>query len=147
MQLSLRTTVLALTGIPLASAAVQAVEIHGMRDFPALHGRYAPHGDCRRGPRFEIDASGIRFDVDGKREPVTTLEHAASYGGDFYEGTSLWFFPFGRDGSYPVLMTFNADEKPGVVTIEPHGEGGNGGPALSPRNRALVEGSPYARCR
>jgi hypothetical protein len=47
---------------------------------------------------------------------------------------------------YAILMTFNADEK-GALLIEPHDEGWAGGPPLSPRNKALVAGSPYARCK
>ena len=44
-------------------------------------------------------------------------------------------------------MAFNADEKPGVLTVEPHDEGWKGGPPLSARHQALVKGSPYARCK
>nr|WP_295375674.1 hypothetical protein [Pseudoxanthomonas sp.] len=127
--------------------AVHAVEITGMSDFPTLLGRYAPGGDCHRQPRIVIDAAGMGFEVEGRNERVARLEYAASYGGNFYEGSSQWFFPFGRDGAYPVLMTFNADEKAGVLTVTPHDEGFAGGPPLSPRNRALVAGSPYLRCR
>lgn len=127
--------------------AVHAVEITGMKDFPNLQGRYAPGGDCKRQPRITIDASGMAFEVEGHSKRVAQLEYAASYGGNFYEGSSQWFFPFGRDGAYPILMTFNADEKAGVLTIAPHDEGYAGGPPLTPRNRALVAGSPYLRCR
>ena len=135
--------------LPMLSCvpAAHAVEITGMKDFAPLQGRYAPGGDCGRQPRIVIDASGMGFEVEGRSERVTRLEYAASYGGNFYEGSSQWFFPFGRDGAYPVLMTFNADEKPGVLTVTPHDEGYAGGPSLSPRNRALVAGSPYLRCR
>ncbi|UBB26789.1 hypothetical protein LAG73_06850 [Pseudoxanthomonas japonensis] len=141
-----------LTGwfLPLAlacSPAVHAVEITGMKDFPNLHGRYAPGGDCQRQPRIAVDASGMVFELEGRSERAARLEYAASYGGNFYEGSSQWFFPFGREGAYPVLMTFNADEKPGVLSLTPHDEGYAGGPPLSPRNRALVAGSPYLRCR
>lgn len=134
---------LAICALPQA----QAVEIDGMKDFVPLHGRYAPGGDCQRQPRIVVDAAGIAFEVAGKTDRVTHLEFAASYGGNFYEGSSQWFFPFGRDGNYPVLMTFNADEKAGVLTIEGHDEGWKGGPALTARNQALVSGSPYLRCR
>ena len=139
----MRTPALAGWLLPLAFAcipAVHAVEITGMKDFPNLHGRYAPGGDCRRQPRIAIE-------TEGGSDRVARLEYAASYGGNFYEGDSQWFFPFGREGAYPVLMTFNADEKPGVLTVTPHDEGYAGGPPLSPRNRALVAGSPYLRCR
>ncbi len=44
-------------------------------------------------------------------------------------------------------MTFNAGEQPGALLIEPHDEGWAGGPPLNPMNKALVDGSPYARCK
>ncbi len=43
-------------------------------------------------------------------------------------------------------MAFNADEKNGVLTVEPHDEGWAGGPKLSARHQALVNGSPYRKC-
>ena len=126
----------------MALPPVQAVEVTGMKDFVPLQGRYGPRGDCAKSPRFEVSAAGIRFDVPGKSEQVTTLEFAASYGGHDYQGNSQWFFPFGRDGNYPVLMTFNAGEKAGVVAIE-----ANDPPLMNARDKALVAGSPYARCK
>ncbi len=36
-------------------------------------------------------------------------------------------------------MAFNADEKNGLLTVEPHDEGWAGGPKLSARHQALVE--------
>lgn len=139
-------TVAALATIATISAA-NAVEIDGMKDFAPLFGRYAPAGNCQRQPQIVVDATGMIFEVAGKKERVVHLEYAASYGGNFYEGVSQWFFPFGRDGNYPVLMTFNADEKAGVLTIAPQDEGWQGGPPLGPRNKALVDGSPYRRCK
>jgi len=44
-------------------------------------------------------------------------------------------------------MTFNAGEQKGALLIEPHDEGWVGGPPLNPRNKSLVDGSPYARCK
>jgi hypothetical protein len=129
-----------------AAPPAQAVEIDGLKDFPGLFGRYAPGGDCRRQPQIVVDAGGMTFEAAGKQERVVHLEYAASYGSDSYDGISVWFFPFGSDGKHPVLMTFNAGEKTGALAIEPHDEGWQGGPPLSPRNRALVAGSPYRRC-
>lgn len=124
-----------------------AVEVNGMGDFAALQGRYAPGGDCSRQPRITVDASGITFEALGGVEKATRLEYAASYGGMQYEGISQWFFPFRSAAGWPVVLTFNAGETPGRMTIEPHDEGWPGGPKLSPRNQALVNGSPYARCK
>ncbi|KAF1722714.1 hypothetical protein CSC75_02500 [Pseudoxanthomonas wuyuanensis] len=130
-----------------AAIPAHAVEITGLQDFKALHGRYAPGGDCKRQPQVLVDASGMTFEVSGGKEKVSRMEFAASYGGNFYEGISQWFFPFGGNGNYPLLMTFNANEKEGAMTIEGQDEGWKGGPPFTARNRALVDGSPYARCR
>ncbi len=62
-------------------------------------------------------------------------EFAASYGGNSYRGISQWFFPFKNSNGWPVIMAFNAGEKPGVLTIEPNDEGWKGGPPLGARNR------------
>ncbi|GGD60103.1 hypothetical protein [Pseudoxanthomonas indica] len=132
----------------LIAAPASAVEVQGMRDFVALQGRYAPGGNCDRLPRFEVNAAGIRFEVSaGQFEQASSLEYAASYGGYDYEGPTQWFFPFGRDGNYPVLMAFNADEVTDKVSIEPHDEGAAAGPEQSAHLRTLVSASPYSRCR
>ena len=129
------------------AAPASAVEVQGMRDFVALQGRFAPEGDCKRFPQFEVNAAGIRFEVSaGQFVQASTLEYAASYGGYDYEGPTQWFFPFGRDGNYPVLMSFNADEVAGKVSIEPHDEGAAAGPEQAARLRVLVAASPYKRC-
>ena len=141
---SLATTVLCAA---LLSGAAAAVEVNGMGDFKALHGRYAPGGDCAREPRITVDAAGITFEVQGASEKVARLEYAVSFPGPEYSGISQWFFPFSNANGYPVLMVFNADEKPGRLTIEANDEGWPGGPKLSARNQALVKGSPYARCK
>lgn len=130
---------------PLAGA----VEATDLRDqaVDGLYGRYAPRGDCTREPRIVVSEVGFAFEVAGKTTKTTKIEHAVSYGGDAYNGTSEWFFPFIVNGSYPILMTFNAAEKRGTLTIEGHDEGWKGGPPLRPLNRALVAGSPYAKCK
>lgn len=149
---SLATSIIASLCL-LASACLpaHAVELKDMKDFADLHGRYAPAGDCKRQPQIVVDAGGMTFEVAGARVRVTNPEFAASYFGgasDNYEGISRVFFPFrnSQDG-YPVIMMFNADEKKGILTIAGHDEGWKGGPALTPRNSALVTGSPYSRCK
>ncbi|GAB2507824.1 hypothetical protein GCM10027084_23380 [Pseudoxanthomonas sangjuensis] len=139
-------TVAVLATIAAISTA-NAVEIDDLKDFAPLFGRYAPAGNCQRQPQVVVDANGMTFEVAGKKDRVVRLEYAASYGGNFYQGISQWFFPFGSDGNYPILMTFNADETAGVLAITPHDEGWQGGPPLGPRNKALVDGSPYRRCK
>jgi hypothetical protein len=58
-----------------------------------------------------------------------------------------WFFPFRTNDGYEILMTFDAGEKSGAVAIDPHDQGYPGGPKASPRNAALIKGSPYAKCK
>jgi hypothetical protein len=123
-----------------------AIEIEGLKDFEALHGRYAPAGDCSRQPQILVDAAGFTFEVNGEKERATRVEFAASYGGNDYQGITQWFFPFKNANGWPILMAFNANEKPGTLTIDGNDEGWKGGPPLSARNQALVKGSPYARC-
>jgi hypothetical protein len=148
------TSVLRIASLSLLAGAclsAQAVELNDMKDFADLHGRYAPAGDCKRQPQIVVDAGGMTFEVAGAKARVTNPEFAASFFGgasDNYEGISRVFFPFrnSQDG-YPIIMIFNADEKKGILTIAGHDEGWKGGPALTPRNSALVAGSPYSRCK
>ncbi len=128
------------------SLMANAVEVHDLKGFEDLFGRYAPGGDCQRQPQIVVDVSGFVFEVNGKKESVTNPEYAASYGPHDYDGLSRWFFPFREQGDYPILMTFNYGEDPGTLMIEGQGEGFPGGPPFSPMNKALVSGSPYARC-
>lgn len=131
----------------LTAGVAGAVEVSDMRGFEALFGRYAPGGDCAREPRVVVDATGIAVELKGATEKVTKLEYAASFGGPEYQGNIRWFFPFSSANGYPVLMAFDPDVKAGVLTVEPHDEGWQGGPPLSARNAALVKGSPYAKCK
>ena len=147
MTMRLPVSLTALLLVIPAPPVAQAIGISHMRDFEPLFGRYAPAGDCRQQPQVTVDADGMSFEVGGTTEQVTRLEYAASYGGNFYEGISQWFMPFGHSGSHPILMTFNADEKEGELAITGHDEGWDGGPPLSARNKALVAGSPYRRCK
>jgi len=123
-----------------------AIEVDGLKDFEPLYGRYAPAGDCSRQPQILVDAAGFTFEVNGAKERATRVEFAASYGGNDYQGITQWFFPFKSANGWPILMAFNANEKPGTLTIDGNDEGWKGGPPLSARNLALVKGSPYGRC-
>lgn len=131
----------------LAATSATAVEIGNMKGFEALFGRYGPAGDCKREPRVVVDATGIAMELQGATDKSTKLEYAASYGGPEYQGKTQWFFPFSSANGWPVIMAFNADEKEGLLTVEPHDEGWAGGPKLSARHQALVAGSPYRKCR
>jgi len=130
----------------LAASSATAVEISDMKGFEALFGRYAPGGDCAREPRVLVDATGIAMELKGVTDKSTKLEYAASFGGPEYRGNTAWFFPFSSANGWPVIMAFNADEKNGLLTVEPHDEGWAGGPKLGARHQALVNGSPYRKC-
>lgn len=131
-------------GAPVITSAVQVSNLEGLED---IYGRYAPGGDCKREPRITVERAGMTFEMAGGTEKVTSMEYAASYGGNFYEGISKWIFPFGPEGDWPILMTFHAGEKRGELVIEGHGQGYPGGPPLTAKNAALVKGSPYRPCK
>lgn len=147
------TSVLRIAYLSLLAGAclqAQAVELNDMKDFRDLHGRYAPAGDCKRQPQIVVDAGGMTFEVAAAKTRVTNPEFAASFfgGASGYEGISQVFFPFrNSQDSYPIIMMFNAEEEKGILTIDGQDEGWKGGPALTPRNKALVAGSPYSRCK
>ncbi len=141
MRISAAFVVLALGG------TAQAIEVKNLEGFEALYGRYAPAGDCSRQPQIVVEREGFRFEVEGEIHKINNPEFAASYGGNFYQGITQWFMPFRSSQGFPILMSFNHEERTGVLNIEGHDEGWSGGPPLSPRNKALVEGSPYAVCR
>jgi hypothetical protein len=141
-----RSSLAAFAVAMLVPSLVGAIEIDGLKDFAALYGRYAPAGDCSKTPQILVDAAGFIFEVNGEKERATRVEFAASYGGNYYEGITQWFFPFKSANGWPVIMAFNANEKPGALTIEPNDEGWKGGPPLAASHQALVKGSPYAKC-
>ncbi len=138
---------LAIVAALLIACPVDAVELQDLKGFEAIFGRYAPAGDCKQYPQILVDAIGLTFEVGGKSETVTNSEYAASYGGHDYDGSTIWMFPFRLADDYSILMAFNSDEITGALSITGHDEGYAGGPKLSPRNEALVKGSPYARCK
>jgi hypothetical protein len=138
---------LLLASLGIASASAAAT-LDGLAGHDDLFGRYAPGGDCQRQPRIVADESGLSFEVAGKTEKATRPEQALGYFGPDYQGISKVIFPFTRpDGEYPIALTFHSEEKPGVLVIEGHAEGYPGGPLLAARNKALVDASPYARCK
>jgi hypothetical protein len=137
----------AILGVLALVQPAGAVELQDLKGFDGIFGRYAPGGDCKRQPQVLVDVTGLTFEIDGKKDKVTNAEYAASFGGPDYRGSSVWIFPFRLADGYSILMTFNNDEKEGELFIAGHDEGYPGGPKLSPRNEALVKGSPYARCK
>lgn len=124
-----------------------AVSLKGMADFPKLAGVYAPAGNCSRHPQFTVEPAGFRIELDGQTVLADRPEYGASWFGDGYAGIALWFAPwFSDSGGNPISIVFNADEKPGLVTVQAQDFDYRGGPALPQKYRALVAGSPYRRC-
>jgi hypothetical protein len=144
------TGILSIFGLCCAlmiAGTAQAIEVKNLDGFEALFGRYAPAGDCKRQPQIVVDRTGFTFEAAGKSEKATQPEYAASYGGNFYEGISLWFFPyFDPDKDRPLLLTFNAGEKKGVLAADTE-YNYFGGPKLDAKYQALVNGSPYRVCK
>ncbi|MGZ8911090.1 MAG: hypothetical protein ACXW09_14040 [Methylococcaceae bacterium] len=140
-------SIFGLCGFLMIAGTVQAVEVKNLDGFEALFGRYAPGGNCKKQPQIIVDRSGFTFEVAGKSEKATHPEYAASYGGNFYEGISQWFFPyFDPDKDRPLLLTFNAGEKKGVLAVDTE-YNYPGGPKLPAKYQALVKGSPYRVCQ
>ncbi len=124
-----------------------AVTLQNLDEFPTLHGSYAPQGDCARQPRVLVDRTGFNFESKSGTEKAKTPELAMTYAGPNYAGISLWFFPFfSVDGPNPLLLTFNAGEQEGVLTVEAYDYDYPGGPKLPAKYRPLVDGSPYRKC-
>ncbi len=140
-------TILVLCSAMMITGKVQAIEVKNLDGFEAIFGRYAPGGDCSKQPHIVVDKTGFTFEVTGKSEKATHPEYAASYGGNFYEGISLWFFPyFDPDKDRPLLLTFNADEQKGVLAVATE-YNYPGGPKLDAKYQLLVNGSPYKVCK
>ncbi|MGB5473987.1 MAG: hypothetical protein WBQ78_10975 [Gammaproteobacteria bacterium] len=132
--------------VTIAPGVAGAIEVTSLAGLEDIFGRYAPGGDCSQQPQILVELGGLTFEVPGDTVTVTNPEYAASYGAHDYDGISKWIFPFRLKDGYAILMTFNANEQQGALLIDPQDEGWAGGPPLSPRNKALVDGSPYARC-
>jgi hypothetical protein len=139
-----RLVALALLAL-VPSQQASAITVTNLRNvhLDALFGRYAPGGDCKREPRITVDATGFTFTNGGRTAHPARFEHAVSYGPHDYAGISSWFFPFMKndDDFGPVLMTFNANEKRGLLMIENERAG-----AGNPLYVALAKGSPYRKC-
>ncbi|MBI5040116.1 MAG: hypothetical protein HZB57_02600, partial [Gammaproteobacteria bacterium] len=94
-----------------AVSTLNAVEVTDLAGLEDIFGRYAPGGDCKRQPQVLVELSGLTFTVVGAPIKVTNPEYAASYGPADYAGISKWIFPFRIPDGYPILMTFNPNEK------------------------------------
>jgi len=85
-----------------------------------VYGQYAPAGDCAKQPRIIVNKVGVHLDTAaGKRGPLPIMVSYTFVGGARYSGIQIWVLVkhggknrWGDDNT-PVILTFNADEKPG----------------------------------
>lgn len=139
-------TLAAVLGLALAPSLAGAIEVNKLEHMEGIYGRYAPGGDCKRQPQVVAELAGLTFENGDARHKVARIEYAASYLGNSYEGIGIWLMPlYGTER--PIVLNFNADEKPGALTIDGFDRGWKGGPPLSARHQALVDASPYRRCK
>ena len=126
----------------LGAAFAAAVPLTHLRDFEALHGRYAPGGDCRRQPQIVVDAAGIAFTGGPPLPRADRPDYAATFMGPAYTGIALTFFPY-ADEPRPLLLTFNAAETPGrrVDTVF----FGGGTPSLMPPETVAAAITNFSR--
>lgn len=129
-----------------AAPSAQAIEVGNLAGFEAHFGRYAPGGDCTRQPQVVVGHEGFAFEGGPPLPKATRPEYAASFMGNFYEGSSLFFFPYAQEPR-PFLLTLNAGEQPGVLAIEGYDHDDRAGPRLPDRYRPYIAASPYLRCR
>lgn len=129
----------------LACPFAHAIEVADLKGFEQHFGRYGPGGDCSRQPQVVVGLAGFSFEGGPALPSATRPEYAASFMGNFYEGSSLFFFPYAEEPR-PLLLTLNAGEKPGVLAIEGYDHDYPGGPALPERYRPYIAASPYLRC-
>ena len=133
--------------LALAFAAPSAaIEVDNLDGFEQHFGRYAPGGDCGRQPQVVVSREGFSFEGGPALPAATRPEYAASFMGNFYEGISEFFFPYPAEPR-PFLLTLNADEQEGVLTLQAYDFDYQGGPRLPDRYRPYIAGSPYLRCR
>lgn len=129
----------------LGHGTTAAIEVGHLDDFGEHFGRYAPGGDCARQPQIAVTREGFSFEGGPALPKATRPDYAASFMGNFYQGISLTFFPY-TEQPRPIVLTLNADEKPGVLTVAIFDFDYPGGPKLPAKYRPYVDGSPYLRC-
>ncbi|GAB3338739.1 hypothetical protein [Marilutibacter aestuarii] len=113
--------------------------------FAEAFGSYGPGGDCSTGPRIVVAPDGLEITVDGHTDRVSRPDVSWTYFGPAYEGIARAVFPY-TGGERPVVFLFNEGEVPQTLRVDGFDRGWKGGPPLSPRRQALVDGSPYAAC-
>src|SRR5690606_26600027 len=133
--------------LALAFAAPSAaIEVDNLDGFEQHFGRYAPGGDCGRQPQVVVSRESLSFEGGTALHVATRPDYATHIMGKFYKANSTFFFPYAAEPR-PFLLTLNADEKEGVLTLQAYDFDYQGGPRLPDRYRPYIAGSPYLRCR
>jgi len=121
---------------------------------PDVYGRYAPGGDCMKQPRITVNEDGIHLDTaQGKRSPLPVMVSYTFVGGARYSGIQTWALVkhggknrWGDDNT-PVILTFNAGEKPGLLSAERENPGNERPVALDGPLSSVVQQSVFRRCK
>ena len=132
--------------LALGGGVAAAIEVDNLDGFEEHFGHYAPGGDCSKQPQVVVDREGFAFSGGPALPKSTRPEYAASFMGNYYEGISLVFIPY-RVEPRPYLLTLNADEKPGLLTVQVYDFDYAGGPKLPDRYRPYIAASPYLKCK
>jgi hypothetical protein len=119
-----------------------------------VYGSYAPSGDCLKQPRINVDKTGIHLDTAaGKRGPLPMSVSLTWIGGASYSGIQTWALikhggkdRYGDDKT-PVVLTFNAGEKRGVLTAERTGSGKERPATLDGPLNSIVQAAGFRLCR
>jgi hypothetical protein len=146
MKTSSAMAILAFAMASVCCGDLKAIEVENLDGFEEYFGIYAPRGDCSRQPQIVVARDGFAFQGGPALPKATRPEYAASVMGNFYEGISLTFFPDPVEPR-PYVLTLNANEKKGVMTIEVYDFDYSGGPKLPEKYRPYLAGSPYLKCK
>ena len=121
---------------------------------PEVYGSYAPGGDCAKLPRIDVGSTGVHLDTPvGKRGPLSIMVSYTWIGGATYDGIQSWALVKhgGKDrwgdDHRPVVLTFNAGERRGVLTAERTGSGNERPVSLDGPLSSIVQTSTFRLCR
>ncbi len=121
---------------------------------PEVHGTYAPGADCTRQPRVVVGPMGVGVETPaGARGSLPIMVSYTFIGGARYSGIQVWALVkhggknrWGDDNT-PVILTFNAGEKPGVLSAERENSGNERPVALDGPLSSVVQQSVFRRCK
>lgn len=121
---------------------------------PDVYGTYAPSSDCAVQPRIIVNKTGVHLDTAaGKRGPLPIMVSYTFAGGARYSGIQTWALVkhggknrWGDDNT-PVILTFNANEKRGVLTAEREHPGNEQPVALDGPLTSVAQTGRFRLCR